>query len=61
MEEESKWVAVAQALAASILIAAFAVVVPLFGLMLIPVLALGTAARAITAPLKRSTPRLLRD
>jgi hypothetical protein len=59
--EESKWVAVAQALAASILIVAFAFVVPLFGLMLIPVVALGTAARAIAPPLKRSTPRLLRD
>lgn len=57
--EESKWAAVMQALAASILIVALGTLVPLMGLLLIPVVAVRTAVGAIASPLRRSPPRLL--
>ncbi len=57
--EESKWVAVAEAVVASIFIVALVMVVPLVGLLMIPVVIVRTVWGALASQLNRSPSRLL--
>ncbi len=57
--EDSKWLAVSEALVASVLIVALGTLMPLLGVLMIPVVVVRTVVGGLASLVSRPQPRLL--